>query len=187
MRIAFGWSSIDIRRWDSKNELLEYISQFGNQLLVGESAEQEAEFYSAALIREFGNAEARPLVIGICSEGHGVTPQLLPMPSSGLCLFGVNSEVYGVSVDAFRVQFHVKLRSLFRSMVPVPEAGLILIFHEIGAKAIQVDGSELWDFSRDVLESARIEGSTVHFEFMDSEPATVDALSGRELIQVGRR
>jgi hypothetical protein len=102
MKIAWGWLSILICSWQSKSDLTKLIDHSAGGLLIGESTEQDKEFYSATVTKELAN-HAHPLVIGICSEGCGVAPQLLTVPGLPICFIGVNSEVFGVDVEARQV------------------------------------------------------------------------------------
>jgi hypothetical protein len=149
-----------------------------NEYFVGTSAEQQTEFYSV-LFEEAARELGSLFAVGVCNEGLGVTPQLLLAPVSGLCMFGLNSEVVGVNVRTRSVEYQLPLDSLFRTMIPVFERDLVLAIHEIGAKAFRAsNGSEVWSLVRDVVEDARLDGDTVRFRFMDSEPIAVDIATG---------
>jgi hypothetical protein len=158
-----------------------YLSAFDCKAIIGESIEQEREFFSATVQPEFREAKARRFAVGICSEGHGIAPQLLPLPNRGLLLFGLNSEIVAIRADTGLIAYRVPLGFLFRSMVPLPDSELILVFHEIGVTALREDGETSWTFGRDVLEDAWVEDGSLRMTFMDSEPATVELTSGREL------
>jgi len=177
MNIAWGLYSIQIRSWQSKDEMTRHIGRSSEALLIGESTEQEKEFYSATVVKNLVH-DAEPLAIGICSEGLGVTPQLLAVPALRVCLFGVNCEVAAVDVEARQISYSVNLGYSFRHMMHIPGNNLILAFHETGACAFREDGAVVWNFSKDVLETAYINGARIYFEFMDSEPMVVD-LAGK--------
>jgi len=146
-----------------------YGERIGERIFVGTSAEHETEFYSV-LFEEAARGPGNLFAVGVCNVGLGVTPQLLLAPVSGLCLFGVNSEVVGVNVRTRRMEYQLPLDCLFRAMIPVFERDLVLAIHELGAKAFRAsDGSEVWGLVRDVVEVARLDGDTVRFQFVDSE------------------
>jgi hypothetical protein len=109
-----------------------------------------------------------------------VAPQLLAEPALRLCLIGVNNEVVAVDVEARRIAYSVNLGYSFRNMVRIPRKNLIVAFHETGACAFQEDGSVVWSFSKDVLETAYLDEGKIYFDFMDSEPITVDIANGKE-------
>jgi hypothetical protein len=161
--------------------LTKFIERTGGGLLIGESDEQEEEFYSATVTKELA-PDAEPFVIGICSEGNGVTPQLLALPAQRVCLIGVNCEVVALDVETRKVAYRIDLNYSFRNMINVPTEDLILAFHETGACAFREDGSIVWRYSRDLLEAAYLRGSTIYFEFMDSEPTMVDVGGGKETV-----
>ena len=181
MRLCFAWSSVELRRWASREEMEGYLAGFECKLIIGESTEQEREFFSATLQPEFREAKSRCFAVGVCSEGHGITPQMLLHSSTGHLLFGVNSEVVAVRVDTGEIAYRIPLGFLFRSIVPLPEMRLLLVFHEIGVTALHEDGELAWTLGRDVLDDAWIEGGVLHMTFMDIGPAAVEMTSGREL------
>ena len=95
----------------------------------------------------------------------------------------MNSEIVAVNVETRQIEYRVNLGFLFRVMVELPEIGLVLVLHETGATAIRADGGEVWSFTRDVLEDARLDGTKIHFEFMDSDPVTLDVIDGKILVR----
>jgi hypothetical protein len=178
MRVAYEWVDVDIRQWRSKDELVAFMENYGERIFVGTSTEQGTEFYSVRFeeeAREPGNLFA----VGVCNDGHGVIPQLLLASVNGLCLFGVNSEVISVNVRTRRVEYQIPLPCFFRAMISVFERDLVLAIHEIGATAFRAsDGREVWSLVRDVVESARRDGDSIRFQFMDSESVEVDIATG---------
>lgn len=181
MRLCFPWSSIELQRWTSRAEMEGHVATCDCKLILGDSAEQQREFFSATIQPEFRGAKALRLVVGVCSEGHGTVPQILPLPNSGLLLFGLNSEVVAIRADTGGIAYRIPLEFLFRLIVPLADKGLILVFHEIGVTAFRDNGETLWTFSRDVLEDAWLQDGTLHMTFMDSEPVAVELGSGKEL------
>jgi hypothetical protein len=178
MRVSWGWNSILLHPWRSKEELRQFVSQCPGGFLIGESVDQEREFYSATIAKELAR-DSDAFIFGICSEGHGVTPQLLVEPTLRACFVGANDEVVAVDVKARRIAYIVKLSYLFRHMIWVKEGELIVALHETGACAFKDDGTVLWNVSIDVLVAARLEGAEMFFEFMDSELVTVDVMTGK--------
>jgi hypothetical protein len=158
-----------------------YLVAFDCKVIIGESEEQDREFFSAEVQPEFREAKLPRLAVGICSEGHGIAPQLLPLPDRGLLLLGLNSEVVAIRVATGEIAYRVPLGFLFRSMVPLTDCQPILVFHEIGVTAIRANGETEWTLGRDVLEDAWLEDGTLRMTFMDSEAVAVELSSGREL------
>ena len=177
MRILSGSVDVDIRQWRSKEELKTFIGTRRGGLLLGTSAEQGTEFYSARFVGEDGGPSE--YVVGVCNEGLGVNPQLLIVPDTGLCLFGLNSEVVCVSFRKRSMEYHLPLGCLFRTMIPLFGRDLILAVYEFGVKAIRASGgAEVWDVARDVVERVGVADDTVRIQFMDSAPITVDVATG---------
>ncbi len=181
MRLSFPWSSIEFYRWPTRREMESHLAEFDCKVIIGESPEQEREFFSVTVQSEFRKAKAPRLAVGVCCEGHGILPQILLLPNRGLLLFGLNSEVVAIRADKGETAYSLPLGFLFRSLVPLPDKGLVLVFHEIGVAVFRENGDTLWTFGRDVLEDAWLENGTIHMTFMDSEPAALELTSGREL------
>ncbi|MBL8236684.1 MAG: hypothetical protein JNM66_04650 [Bryobacterales bacterium] len=181
MRLCFSRSSIEFRRWASRSEMEGYLAAFDCQLVIGESAESEQEFFSATIRPVLCEATKQRLAVGVCSSGHGIEPQILPLPGRGLLLFGLNEEVIAIRADTGGVAYRIPLEFLFHFMVHLADIGLVLVFHEIGVTALRENGETPWTFGRDVLEEAWLEEGTLHLTFMDSEPVAIELASGREL------
>lgn len=178
MRLGVDKIEIDVQSWLSKDQLVRYLNQFALGLLLGESNENEKEFYSATF-RPIPTMNPAMLAVGVCSEGHGISPEAL-LISTELCLFGYNSEIAAIKIATGQLLFRRELDFLFHSLIPVPALNLILVMHETGAVAITTSGEPIWEFSRDVVEKFYITSSTLYLKFMDSEPATLELVSGRE-------
>ncbi|MCI0622311.1 MAG: hypothetical protein L0387_11705 [Acidobacteria bacterium] len=182
MRVSFAGSSVELRSWESKDDLRHHLNQCaGGSLLIGESREQERSFYSAKLRTEFLSEKSNEFSIGVCSEGHGLVPHLLLLPESNLLLFGVNSEVVGIDTTKRRISFRIHFESLFRCLIHLKPQALILAFHEIGVNALGEDGKNLWNYSKDVLVGGDVKGNVLKLRFMDSDPVRLDLLSGRPM------
>lgn len=179
MKIAWGWFSILVCSWRSKEELTKFVERNGGGVLIGESDEQEEEFYSATVRKELA-PDAEPFVIGICSEGNGVTPQLFALPSQRICLIGVNSEVVALDVETRKVAYRIDLSYSFRNMVNVPAKDFILAFHETGVCAFREDGSIVWRYSRDLLRRLAYGGAqSILNSWIRNQPWSILAMEKR--------
>jgi hypothetical protein len=178
MRVSNGSSTVEIRRFSQKSDLLRHL-QGNDDFLLFESPEQEQEFYSIVIQPNFIGTKVGKRAIGICSEGQGISPELLPLPENHLLLVGFNDRVVGVNSESREVAFEHKLKSLFWSFAKIPSRSLILVFYEIGVKAITTDGQELWDYSRDLLTSAFTEGDALTLSFSDSPPTVLSLNTGQ--------
>lgn len=179
MRISFDTFSLELRCWQSKKDLRLYLAKFDDSLLLGEPRESERGYYSITLVPEVLPAD-KPWAIGLLTEGHGISPQIAPSVPVGLLLIGFDCEVVAIQIHSRKVLFTSKLTFLFRSLLRVQDSGW-LVLHECGAQAISTTGETLWEFSRDVVESAEIQGNTLHFQFMDSEPVSINQFTGAEV------
>lgn len=180
MRVSFPWASVQCQSWESRSELERFLNGFEDSRIIAASSEQEREFYSIAVQPDFPASGACRVALGVCSEGHGIQPQLLLLPEHDRLLIGANSQVTAVDVSTGTDAFEIQLESLFRSMVYLSERQLVLVFHEIGVTAAVEDGNVRWSFARDVLEDASIENDLLLLSFMDSEPVALDITSGSE-------
>ena len=179
MRIAFAEESLESRSWTSMDEMMDHLSACDRgHVLLGEDAEQQNAFFSLEI--RSGLSHTSSLGIGICSEGHGVTPQILLLPHKGQLLFGLNSEATSVSVKDRSVVYRIHLDWLFRDVIHVEERGIILLFYEIGVIGIDEDGEQLWSCSTDMIENGTLENAHLNLRFADSEPIVLDIRTGEE-------
>lgn len=167
MRITFAEHTIELRSWEQKCHMVEFLSRCeAGYILLGENQEQEAEFFSVTIYLEY--AALRRFGIGICSQGHGILPCIFLQPEASRLVFGYNEEVVGVYLPDRTIVFSLSLDSLFHSFLPLYDRNMMLIFHEIGVVARTFDDRPLWNFSKDVITRATIEADVLRLEFMDS-------------------
>lgn len=177
MRVTFGSHNLEITSWETKREMLNFIEKCdAGSLLLGKEAEQEIEFYSVIIHLEWSGVHR--FGIGICSEGHGLSPHLFLLPKSEILLFGLNKEVSAIDLNNREVYFRIKLDSLFRSFLPLSQESIILIFHEIGVIAISEEGDKLWKYERDIIANAYIKKDNLYLEFLDDSPVGLSLSSG---------
>jgi hypothetical protein len=180
MRFSTGLTEITCHSFSNKAELLAHLQVEGHFSLF-ESSEQEKEFYSIVSQPAFVESRTEKVAVGICSEGHGLSPEVLPLPEKGLFLLGFNERVVAIDSESGDIAFEHKLKSLFWSFAKVPSDQLILVFYEVGVKAIMSDGQELWDYSRDLLKGASREGDTLTLSFSDSPPVALNLSTGQSV------
>jgi hypothetical protein len=103
VHIAFGEHFIEISRWESRTQMIRYLGEgcAAGSILLGEDAEMATEFYTATL---YLGARASRFGIGICSEGHGLTPQMLLLAEEGTLMFGFNREVVALSIMDMEIE-----------------------------------------------------------------------------------
>lgn len=177
MQVTFGNNTITLQVWETKSEMLSYLSKCeAGSLLLGEDADQEMHFYSATV--RLGQAGVNCFGIGICSEGHGLTPHLLLQPDAEVMVFGFNQEVVGINVKERKINFKIPLVSLFYNFLTLNQRQLILVIHEIGVVAITEEGKEIWRYDKDIINDWVIEDDKLHLKFMDAPPVSIEISSG---------
>jgi hypothetical protein len=177
--VSFAAHTIRLQSWETKGQMTDALAHCeAGSLVLGHDSGHAVEFCSAFLHLNVGSPGVHRFGVGLCSERHGLAPQLLLRPSSELVLFGFNSEVVGVSARERRMCFRVGLECLFHTLVALDQRPIILVIHEIGAAAISEDGRELWRHSKDLVTAWAIEANTLRLDFMDSPTVRIDVLTG---------
>jgi len=177
MQVTFGNNTITLQVWETKSEMLSYLSKCeAGSLILGEDADQEIHFYSA--IVSLGWAEVNRFGVGICAEGHGLIPHLLLQPDAEVIIFGFNREVVGINVEDGKINFKIPLDSLFYNFLALNQWQLTLVIHEIGVVAITEEGKEIWRYDKDIIRDWVIEDDKLHLKFIDAPPVSIQILSG---------
>jgi hypothetical protein len=178
MRVFNGSSTVEVRRFSEKTDLLRHLQKRGAFSLF-ESPEQEQQFYSIVIQPSFISTKTGETTIGICLEDQGISPELLPIPEKHLLLIGFNDRAAVIDSESGQVIFEHQLRSLFWSFARIPSSEAVLVFYEIGVKALDKDGRELWDYSRDLLKSATVESNVLALSFSDSPSVALELSTGQ--------
>jgi len=177
LRISFGKNSLGIRSWETESEMISFLQHCdGGSALLGQDAEQRAGFVSIDV--QYNESPWPCFGVGMVSEGHGLSPQALLRPERQVVIIGLNKQIVGVDVDNREVCFEMDLDSLFFCFLSVDSLQIILVFHEIGVTAIKEDGSVIWQFSRDVIETWDIGDEWLSIEFVDIAPMRIHLVSG---------
>ncbi len=180
MHIAFGEHFIELNCWERREQMIRYLQDCpAGNILLGEEAEMPREFYTATL--HLG-AEGHRFGIGICSEGHGLVPQMLLLEEKGTLLFGFNRQVVAFDVAKRQVLFRIELSALFYRFVHLSDKKVILVLYEIGIMALDQGGQKLWQYERDIVSNYRIMGNRAVVEFMDSPSVVIDLITGSVLL-----
>lgn len=166
------------RSWDSRGELEEFLSRHSHRMLR-RSSEPESAFYSVSIQPELDELNVAPATFGICGEGHGTAPQVVRLPMRTSVLLAIDDTVIGVDTRNGNEYFRLSTASLIHSMTILDDQASVLVFHELGATLLDVFGSTVWNFSRDVVTSSRIDGDVVHLSFMDTPAVTLSLSSGQ--------
>ncbi len=169
MNIAFAEHTIELHTWENKGQMVNFLAQCeAGNLLLGENSEQERQFHTAVI--RLGTAGLAQFGIGICSQGHGLTPTVLLRPNESKLLFGFNSEVVGIDLVSKQIAFTLPLDALFHAFLPLDDQNLVLVVHEIGTVALTWQGEAVWQFDEDIITNVTLEKDRLYFEFMDSSP-----------------
>jgi len=179
MHIVFGEHFIEINRWESRTQMDRYLREgcTAGSILLGEDAEIVTEFYTATL---YLGASGSRFGIGICSEGHGLTPQMFLLAEEDTLMFGFNCEIVAFSMVNRKIElkFRVELPALFHRFVFLKKISLILVFYEIGVMALSQTGQRLWQYESDLITDYLVTSDRLIVEFMDSPAVAIDLLSG---------
>lgn len=178
MNINFGENFIVLSKFQTKNELLDNLSKCNSgNILLGKHAQQEISFYAVKVF--FGNQSKNTFGIGIISEGHGLTPQILILASQQRLFFGFNQEVVLIDCDNKKIIYEYSLNSLFYKFIYLPNLELILILHEIGLVALKENGNKIWEFDKDIVEDYEIINDNINLKFMDSDSIQLSLITGK--------
>ena len=177
MQVTFGNNTLTLQVWETKNEMLSYQSKCeAGSLILGEHADQDIHFHSATV--SLGWAGVSRFGVGICSEGHGLIPNLLLQPDAEVMVFGFNQEAVGINAKDGKINFKIPLDSLFYNFLTLNQRQLILVIHEIGVIAITEEGKEIWRYNKDIITDWVIEDDKLHLKFMDAPPISIETSSG---------
>lgn len=178
MNINFGDNFIALSKFQTKNELLVILNKCNSgNILLGKEARQEIAFYALKIF--FGSQSKNTFGIGIISEGHGLTPQVLILASKQQIFFGFNQEVVLIDCDNKKIIYEYALNSLFYKFIYLPNLELILILHEIGLVALRENGSKIWEFDKDIVEDYEIINDKINLKFMDSDSIQLSLITGK--------
>src|SRR5687767_13097799 len=100
MQIQIGGHCIETGSFASKDQLATALATCPDgSLMLGENSEQQAGFHFAHIVVKCSSR--RGFGVGVCSEGHGLTPKVLIWPEAGSLLVGFNSEVVAIQIPSF--------------------------------------------------------------------------------------
>ena len=179
MRIGIQHISVAPQKWQSECDLKSFLERDRQAILVGAEAENPGECYSISICNEPGGTLAA--TVGLLCDGHGILPEALAFPESGLLFVGANSRVTVVSWEHRAIISDTDLGFLFRSFILRLGEELVLATHETGVAAFSMEGKLLWQFHRDIVEELRLDGLYLEMTFMDADAVRVDIRTGREM------
>lgn len=176
MGIAFSEHYLRVQQWDSLSQMKTELSscQLG-AIVLGEEIEGVQLYYSISV---FIGSEGHRFGIGLCTDFHGLYPQLLALPESEALLIGFDRQVVSVDISLKQINAKIDLPVLFHRFVLLAKTGLILVFDEIGIVALDLRCNEKWRYERDVITSYQITDNILSLDFMDSHSIRIDVRSG---------
>ncbi len=180
MIITFAEYQIELGEWNNKQDMVNYLKNcFNDYILLGENPDQENEFYSLAILS--GNSEGKKLGIGVCSQGHGLTPNVLFLPQEMRIILGFNFNVALIDIKRKEILSDVQLDSLFYKFLHIYELDLVIAIHEIGVIAFSESGDFKWKLNRDIITGSIITKNGLLLEFMDSPLVLLNLRDGKPL------
>src|SRR5262245_14898779 len=113
VNMSFATHSIEIASWQRSDEMVRELAHCNTgTLALGVDAEHAMDYHSVIVSIDIGSPGIRRFGVGICSEAHGLVPQLLLRPASELLVLGFNSQVVGIAPREGRIRFMVECEDL---------------------------------------------------------------------------
>jgi hypothetical protein len=170
---------ITFEKWDSENELKNYLRRFNTDyIILGE--ESYPHSYYSIKIRSVIQDES--FCIGLLPAISGLTASILLLPEHERILIGYNKQIAGFGLDQLKLLFEIELDSAFHSFVQIPDKGVILALQEVDIARIDPDGNILWSSGGDLIQSTRIDGDEIHVSFLDIPPAIYNIYTGVSML-----
>lgn len=161
MHFVIGDKYIEVDMFDSKREFLNKLNSTPH-FLLGDRSEQEKSFFSLSIY----NLDLSVITIGIISQGHGLKPNLLFLPSTESILIGFNKELTCYNIVEKTIK-SIKLSSLFFKFIHLPKQGKVVAIHETGVNCLDDDGNLLWLSDCDIIETFSITNNILVLKCMD--------------------
>ena len=177
MLVTFNDKYFELTSCDSKRDLIEILNQCSEgNLLLGENDEQEENFFA---IQVHSGKEDKKFGIGVVSEGYGLIPSILAIPTNSSLFIGFNSEFVIIDCGSKSIRYSTKLGSLFFQFIHFPQHKIVMVLHELGLLAISEEGKEIWEYdAHDIIQDYQIEGNLINLELMDNPSARISILNG---------
>ena len=180
MYLTFLDHYIQLGNWPTRKALIDFLSTCGaGSILLGENSEHQVEFFSVEV--KLGPDNTQSFGIGILSEGHGLKPNLFLLPRYSMLIFGYNQDVIGILIPDGNIRFSRQLDSLFYEFIPVAHKNIFLVVQEIGICALNFDGTQKWQYIKDVVTGTNLKEDTVMVNFMDGQTVRLDLATGTEM------
>ncbi len=140
MRLNLKTLEIDVKPFDTPNELKEKLRQLGESSLLVFS---EYGYGDSVLLTINGLPDGKTLYCGFCVYS-GIVSEIL-QDTDSCCWFGYDSKVAYVDLQKRKVLFEKDYFAFWRFEPLVP--GKVLVGYELGVACLDSDGNELWNFT----------------------------------------
>lgn len=154
--------------------MIEHLSQCQRSILIGESVDYPAGYYSCSL-----DNGSHPVEMGIITN-QPETPILLLVAESQKVFVGKYGTISIFNLFSESLELTISLEGAFYEFVYLEKIKMILSFHELGCVALSEKGDVLWEYSTDdVLEDWNIVNDQITFNEMDcNEISKINLLTG---------
>jgi hypothetical protein len=157
-----------LERIDSLGELLERLRREKASVVVGAKDESHCEYF----LMRFPEC-----TVGICSQGQGIDPSLVPSDVTGDLWIGYNFSIAIVDLHSCVVKRVVDLGSLFHEILRIMDDGSAIVICELGALRIGGTGGIIWKVITDLVVGFSEQGDLLLLQ-TDGGTVRVDKGSG---------
>ncbi len=173
MQIAFGDYAVATERFETRDQMRGYLDRCeSGHLWLGEEGEGRSRC-DVAVVTAQRDAGYR-FGLGIASEDHGLTPQILLHTSEPILLVGYGTSAAAVRFPEGRLLGRVELPFLFYRFAPTTRPGIVLGVCELGLSALTLEGAEVWVHTADdIVTDCQVEGDRVRILLFEGEAVTL--------------
>lgn len=183
IRYSVGKVTVEATEFAERFAYRQAVQDAKVEITLGSSVEGSRVFYLLNVFAAFNLSGWNDFAIAIESEGHGTTPNVLLLSSRQEMWIGFDTEVVIVDLMSRTARCRIVLDGLFRAFYCCPHGDSVVILHELGAAMLLQNGSQRWNYSKDIVESAQVEEDELVLDFIDSDRVRIDLVSGTVLPQ----
>ncbi len=181
MQIQLSEYLIDLYTFHSMADLSKLLSNCETGHILLENTCEFAQTFHAITLQTSANNGKR-FGIGVCASECGLSPVVYPQPNASYWFIGFGSTVVTFDPEQKQVVTQLDLDSLFYHFISWPDHDITLAVHEIGVVALDGTGQLLWQFARDVITHTTVQNGSLHLEFMDALPVTLNPSGERHTV-----
>lgn len=155
--------SASLESWETKNLLLNHVSQNLPSVVVGSATEAPRGYYSCSVDGQNG-----ALCIGVIVN-QSKAPAVLYLAASQRAVFGYDQSVALVDYRSATLLETTPLDGVFFEFLRDEERAQLLVLHELGVVAISELGEELWRYTTtDIVQDWRRVTDCLVLNLMDT-------------------